>query len=103
MAKLHAYDFDLPAVKLSQSYLSSRKQRTKVNATYSSWEEILSGVPQESILDPLLFNLFLCDLFWKMRETNFASYADDNTLYVLGDSIDDVIKSLEDDSINLFK
>ena len=37
-----------------------------------------------------------------MCETDFASYADDNTLYVLGDSIDDVIESLEDDSINLF-
>ena len=38
-----------------------------------------------------------------MCETDFESYADDNTPYVLGDSIDNVIKSLEDDSINLFK
>ena len=38
-----------------------------------------------------------------MYETDFASYTDDNTPFVLGDSIDDVIKSLEDDSINLFK
>ena len=37
---------------------------------------------------------FLCDLLWIMRETEFASYADDNTHYVLGDSINDVIKSL---------
>ena len=55
---------------------------------YNSWEEILFG------LRPLLFNIFLCDLLWIMRETEFASYADDNTHYVLGDSIDDVIKSL---------
>ena len=103
IAKLHAYGFDLPALKLIQSYLSNRKQRTKINATYSSWEEILFGVPQRSILGPLLFNIFLCDLFWIMCETDFASYADDNTPYVLGDSIDHVIKSLEDDSINLFK
>ena len=58
---------------------------------------------QGSILGPLLFKIFLCDLFWIMCETNFASYANDNTSYVLGDSIDDAIKSLEDDSINLFK
>ena len=70
---------------------------------YSSWEEILFGVPQGSILDPLLFNIYLCDLFWTMRETDSASYADYNTPYALGDSIDDVIKSLEDDCINLFK
>ena len=38
-----------------------------------------------------------------MYETDFASHADENTLYVLRDSIYDVIKSLEDDSINLFK
>ena len=63
----------------------------------------LFGVPQGSIFGPLLFNIFLCDLFRIMGETDFASYADDNTPYVLGDSIDDVIKSLEDDSINLFK
>ena len=38
-----------------------------------------------------------------MCETEFASYADDNTTYILGDSIDDVFKSLEDDSLNLLK
>ena len=38
-----------------------------------------------------------------MCETDFTSYADDNTPYALGDSIDDVIKSLQNDSVNLFK
>ena len=103
IAKLHAYGFDLPALKLIKSYLPNRKQRTKINATYSSWEETLFGVTQVSIIGPLLFNIFLCDLFWIMCETDFASYADDDTPYVLGDSRDDVIKSVEDDSINLFK
>ena len=70
---------------------------------YSSWEEILFGVPQGFILGPLSFNIFLCDLFWKMCKIDFASYADDNKPYVSGDNIDDVIKSLEYDSINLFK
>ena len=61
---------------------------------YSSWEEILFGLRQGSILGSLVFNIFLCDLLWIMRETEFASYADDNTHYALGDSINDVIKSL---------
>ena len=61
---------------------------------YSSWEEILFGLRQGSILGSLVFNIFLYDLLWIMRETEFASYADDNTHYVLGDSINDVIKSL---------
>ena len=102
MAKLHAYGFDFPPLKLIQSYLSNRKQRTKINTMYSSWEEILFRAPQGSILGPLLFNIFLCDLFWITCETDFASYANDNTPYALGGSID-IIKSLEDDSINLFK
>ena len=55
IAKLHAYGYDLPAPKSFQSYLSNKKQRTKINATYSSWEEILFGVPQGSVLGPLLF------------------------------------------------
>ena len=38
---------------------------------------------------PLLFNIFLCDLFWIMCETDFASFADDNTPYALGDGIDE--------------
>ena len=50
IAKLYAYGFNLPALKLMHSYLSHRKQRTKVNHAYSSREEILFGVPQGSIL-----------------------------------------------------
>ena len=64
LSKLHSYGFDLLALKLIQSYLSNRKQRTKIIATYSSWKEILFGVPHGSILGALLFNILLCDLFW---------------------------------------
>ena len=44
IAKSNTYGFSLPALKLMQSYLSKRKQRTKINQSYSSWEEILFGV-----------------------------------------------------------
>ena len=86
--KLYAYGFDLPALRLIQSYLSNRKQRTKINSTFSSWDEILFGVPQGSIRGPLLFDTFLDKLFEIMRKTEFASYAGDNTPYVSGNNKD---------------
>ena len=47
IAKLHAYGFSLAALRLVRSYLSNRKQRTKINESHSSWEEILFGVPKD--------------------------------------------------------
>ena len=70
---------------------------------YSSWEEIVFGVPQGSILGPLLSNIFLCDLFFIMNETDFSSYADDNTPYRTADGVEEVIKLLERDTKMLFK
>ena len=102
LAKLHAYGFRIPALRLVYNYLKNRKQRTKINSAYSCWEEIKFGVPQGSILGPLL-NIFLCDLFYMMSDTDFASYADDNTPYVSADTIDEVIKRLETASVKLFK
>ena len=81
--KCNAYGFSLSAAMLMKSYLCNRKQRTKINTAYSSWEEILFGVPQGSISRPLLFNIFVCDLFLIMNKVDFSSYADDDTRYVI--------------------
>lgn len=61
------------------------------------------GIPQGSILGLLLFNIFLCDLLLIVSKTEFASYADDNTSNTLGQYIDDVIGTLENDFVKLFK
>ena len=58
LAKLHGYGFSLRALRLIQSYLTNRKQKTRVDGDYSSWEEIWFGVLQGFILGPLFFNIF---------------------------------------------
>ena len=92
----------MKSLRLIQNYLSNRKQRTKINLTYSSWEQILFGIPQGSILGLLLFKIFLCDLFFVLSDVEFASLADDNTPYAVRTNIDVVIVALEDIYKQLF-
>ena len=77
--KLNAYGLFLPAFKLITDYLQNQKRRTKIRSIYSDWENIISGIPQCSILGPLLFNVFLCDLFLEEKNNYFENYADDTT------------------------
>ena len=58
IAKLNVYGFIRPALRLIHDYLSHRKQRTRVNNSYSEWHTVLFGLPQGSILRPLLFKIF---------------------------------------------
>ena len=103
IAKLNAYGFSLPALNLIQNYLAKRKQRTEINDSYSPWSDILFGVSQGFILGPLLFNIFLSDLFLIVKDINIGSYADDNTLYDSCDTIQEVISSLQSSSKKNFQ
>ena len=82
IAKLNAYGFNMKALNFICDYLRNRQQRTKIDNAYSSWQNILYGVSQGSILGPSLFNIDLCDLFFIMNHEDIANYADDNTPYV---------------------
>ena len=98
IAKLGAYyGFDYLSLKLIHSYLSDRFQRVRINASFSSWRDIICGVPQGSILGPDLFNIYTGDLFLFLL-LEIANYADDNSPFSCAKSIPTVISQLENDS-----
>ena len=79
------------ALKLIKNYLSNRKQCVKIGNITSEWEDIYKGVPQGSILGPVLFNIFINDIFYFIQESSLYTYADDNTLSYEGHNLDQLI------------
>ena len=77
----------MPSSKLINFYLSKRRQKIKINNVYNSRSEILFGAPPGFILGPLLFNIFICDLFLFLPKIGVANYADDNSPYLTGSRI----------------
>ena len=96
IAKLEAYGFGDTALETLHSYLSDRWQRTKVNSSFSTWRELLCGVPQGSVLGPILFNLYLNDLFYELYDV--CNFADDTTLYACDMELENVLSQLEDNA-----
>ena len=77
IAKLKCYGLDQNEVEVFKSYLSNRYQCCKINNTLGDWRKIIASVPQ----GPLLFNIFLNDIFFFLKDANLGNYADDSTLY----------------------
>ena len=73
-------------------------KKTKINSGFNSWEEIMFGISQGPTLGSLLFNIFLWDLFLIMDKIDIENYAEDNMPYTAGNSIEQVIKNLENAS-----
>ena len=100
IAKMHAYGFSKNTLTFFYSYLKRRKQYVKINEKCSDFKTILTGVPQGSILGPVLFNLFINDLFYSIKEADLYNFADDNTISCAAKCMPDLIHKLETESEN---
>ena len=69
---------------------------------HNIWEEIVSGVPQGSILGQFLLNIFLCNLFLSIESNYFMNYADDTTYCVIGNDTAEVQSELKTIAEELF-
>ena len=97
IAKLHAYGLDVSACKLLADYLRHHKQRVKIRTARSSWMELTKGVPQSSILGPLLSNIFINDLLLFIENCTLYNYANDNSMSYSSTTLQNVLSNLRID------
>ena len=98
IAKLHAYGFSKESLDLILEYLSDRWQRTTISGNVSSWAELLQGVPQGSVIGPLLFNIYINDLFYLTEMTDVCNFADDTTFFACDSDLKHLMERLEHDT-----
>ena len=94
IAKLHAYGFSIDALEVLLSYLQDTWQRVKINTIFSSLTQLLQGVPQGSVPGPMLFKIYINDIFFVSKGIDICNFADDTTSYVCDSSLKSVLETI---------
>ena len=95
IAKLAAYGLGKRALRVIFSYLKNRKQSVKVKGIQSLLKLIILGVPQGSLLGPIIFNIFINDLFYFIKSSDLHNFAVHYTKSVIASSVEELATDLE--------
>ncbi len=92
LSKLQTYGIHEKAINWIKAFLTNRRQRVKINDALSDWEEVLSGIPQGSVLGPLLFIIYINDLVEQCENgANIYLFADDAKIYKYVSKLEDKV------------
>ena len=103
IAKSAAYGFDKNSLKYLYSYLKNRQQCVRINNVCGEFKEIISGVPQGSIVSPIPFNIFLNNFFYTIETASGHNFAVDNNLSIFAKTIHRLVHSLKSESETAIK
>ena len=102
IAKFEACGLSKSSLSLLLDYLTSHKQKVKIGSSCTSQNESKRGdLPQGSILESLLSNVFINDIFMFIEKSEICSFADDNTIYGCGKDLSNIFENLKHDMKSL--
>ena len=98
LAKLTAYGIDDNLLLYIHCYLLNRKQCVYISNTLSEFNKVISGVPQGSIVGPILFNCFFNNFYYFIENAKVQNFADDNMLTIFSQNVQNLISVLGSES-----